>query len=604
MALGLPSNFRFDITARDRSGAAWRGVESSVQRTQRAVMGFGRMIGPLIGIAGAAGFGQLVSSALSAAEAIQDMSDRANVGTEFLQEMRFAASQMGAESRDFDDAISRLNRRLGLFVQSGGGPAAAAFRQLGLETRIASGELSDTESVFAAAVDAMQHVASQAERSALASQLFGEDSGPRLLTLMSAGTEGINAQREAARELGVVMRDDLVTQAANASDALERMGLQFSTAVNSAIAENADELVVLAEALAKVAEWAITAAGALGDLFRGIGETAGGSVGRAGDTVASVQAEIDEQTRRIGVITGGGTIADIENERLRDHYTSLMARLHTLQVAAQADATFAALIPPPAAPLAPDNSLGRNLNPSVFEGQMSGPDMAAMGPVPRQSPRSIPQQSAAIDRFFALAATKAQEFGSEQVKAQLEALHERREEFSREFGQSMADGIEAAFSGDLMEFIAKRLQRAAYDGMANALEQVGASVFDQLFGGAGQGGGGGNAIVSAVASAFGFGGGRAAGGGMQAGMMYRVGEKGPETIVSGVPAHVFANGGPRGGVEIRERLVFVSVDKSEYFETAVQQAATPIAQRSGLQAYGASEQANLNRARREKMRLR
>lgn len=607
MALGLPSDFRFDITARDRTGAAWRGVESSVQRTQRAVMGFGRMLGPLLGIGAAASFGQLVSSALSASEAIQDMSDRANVGAEFLQEMRFAASQTGGSARDFDDAISRLNRRLGLFVQSGGGPAAMAFRQLGLESRIVNGELSDTESVFAAAVEAMQGVASQAERSALASQLFGEDSGPRLLALMSQGTAGIEAQRQAARDLGVVMQDDLVAKAAAASDALERMGMQFSTSVNSAIAENADELISLAEALATVAEWAINAGAALGGLFREIGEAAGGSTERAGDTPESVQAEIDEQYRRIAVITHGGTLADIENERLRNHYIALLARLNTLKAAAEAEAALALLHPDGETPPGNDR-FGHSSAPSVFEGQMSGADMAAMGPVPRQSPRSLPQQSAAIDRFFALAARKAQEFGSEQVKAQLEELAARRAEFASEFGQAMAGGVEAAFNGDLMDYIAKRLQRAAYDGMANAFEQIGQSVFDQLFSG-GQGGdssgGATSAIVSTLASAFGFGGGRASGGAMQAGKMYRVGEKGPENIVSGVPAHVFANGANLGRqVEIRERVVFVTIDKSPYFTAAVQAAATPVAEQSGLQAYGAAEQANLDRAKRERMRLR
>lgn len=218
-------------------------------------------------IAAVRGFANMATASLQAAEALDDMANRANVGIEFLQEMRDAANNSGASARDFDDAISRLNRRLGLFQQNGGGPAAQAFQDLGLATRIASGELSDAESVFNAAVEAMQNVEGQARRSALASQLFGEDSGPRLLTLMSQGVEGVNNLRDAAREGGRVMEESLVRQASAASDALERMGNELRTRLNSAVAENADGLVALAQLLSNIATAAIEAAAAIGRFF-------------------------------------------------------------------------------------------------------------------------------------------------------------------------------------------------------------------------------------------------------------------------------------------------------------------------------------------------
>lgn len=224
-------------------------------------------------LAAARGFANLVTTSLAAAESIKDMADRANVGTEFLQEMRDVANQAGASTRDFDDAISRLNRRLGLFIQSGGGPAAQAFRDLGLEGRIATGELQDAESVFYAIAEAIEEVGTQAERSALLSQVFGEDAGPRLLSMLSMGVDGINRAAQAARDGGRVIEDSLVTQASAASDALERMNDQFSAEVNTAIAENVDQIVTVGEALATVAGSAIDATariveflGALNDL--------------------------------------------------------------------------------------------------------------------------------------------------------------------------------------------------------------------------------------------------------------------------------------------------------------------------------------------------
>lgn len=226
--------------------------------------------------AAAAGFGVLASRSLQASESIQDLADRAGVSAEFLQELRFATNQSGASARDFDDAISRLNRRFGLYVnnlQTGtgeAGPARAAFQALGLEARIMSGELQDAEQVFFAVVDALQDVESQSRRSALASQLFGEDSGPRLVALLDQGTEGISRMSSEARELGVVLDNELVANAAAASDQLEIMQTMFSAEVNRAIAENAQSLSEFARALGDIAIFAIDAAARFGEFYSGV----------------------------------------------------------------------------------------------------------------------------------------------------------------------------------------------------------------------------------------------------------------------------------------------------------------------------------------------
>jgi len=253
------------------SGQTSRTMQRHFQRAAQGINNAFRNIrGPAIA-ATAAGtaFAFMAQQSLEAVEAISDLSTRANVSAEFLQEMRFAINQSGGSARDFDDAISRLNRRFGLFLQNlrtgegEAGPAAAAFRALGLETRIVSGELTDAEGVFNAAVEGLSEVESAAQRSALASQLFGEDSGPRLVALLDRGIGGINRLREAARAAGVVLSDDLVEAGAAASDQLEIMQLQIETGFNRAIVENSEDLQVFARNIADVATAAIEAAAAM-----------------------------------------------------------------------------------------------------------------------------------------------------------------------------------------------------------------------------------------------------------------------------------------------------------------------------------------------------
>lgn len=274
------------------------------QDAGRRISGAFRAIrGPaLAATAAATGFAILAQRSLEAVEAIQDLADRADVSAEFLQEMRFATEQSGASARDFDDAISRLNRRLGLYIQNlttgegEAGPAAAAFRALGLETRIASGELADSESVFRAAVESLQDVESQAQRSALASQLFGEDSGPRLVALLNRGVGGLEDLAQAARDAGIVLENDLVANAGAASDAIEVMQRQIGAEFNRAIAENTAGLIAFAEAFSRIVVAAVQAAAAVGDFVRWTTT----ALGVQGNFELISEQDVQDQRARVG----------------------------------------------------------------------------------------------------------------------------------------------------------------------------------------------------------------------------------------------------------------------------------------------------------------
>jgi hypothetical protein len=205
--------------------------------------------GPLGGLGvgiGVSGLTRLLTDSLDAADAIAELAETANVSTGFLQQMRFAAQFNGVETRGLDDSLRRLTRRVGLFISEGGGPAAKALQRLGLASHITSGQLRGTEPIFNAVVEALQQVESQAERAALASQLFGDDFGPKLVPLLDQGTKGIAGLREEANRLGVVMSDDLIAKAAEANDALDRMGLIIGTNLTVAVAEAAPAITAFA----------------------------------------------------------------------------------------------------------------------------------------------------------------------------------------------------------------------------------------------------------------------------------------------------------------------------------------------------------------------
>jgi len=192
----------------------------------------------------------LAKRSLESADAIAKISDRLEVSTGFLQEMRHAAELTGVGTAQFEDGLSRLNRRLGLFIQDGGGPGKKAFEELGLAAEIQSGQLRGAEAVFDEAVARLGQIEDASKQAALASQLFGEDAGPRLVNLLSQGASGIETMRQEARDLGLVLDDELLRCAEGANDAMQRLTSTISANLSRGVLQAAPAIETLANTLA------------------------------------------------------------------------------------------------------------------------------------------------------------------------------------------------------------------------------------------------------------------------------------------------------------------------------------------------------------------
>ncbi|NQX95447.1 MAG: hypothetical protein HRT64_11120 [Erythrobacter sp.] len=192
-------------------------------------------LGAAAAVAAAGGLSALFVRAANAAEAIADTANKANTTTDALQELRFAANQNGTEFRDMDDALTRLTRRASLFVTEGGGPAAKAIEALNLQLTDTNGNLLQSDQIFDQIADRFGEMESNAEMAALASQLFGEDAGPRLVPLLAQGRGAIEELRDSARDLGAVMESSLVQQGARISAEMRALSQVIGNQLNAAI---------------------------------------------------------------------------------------------------------------------------------------------------------------------------------------------------------------------------------------------------------------------------------------------------------------------------------------------------------------------------------
>lgn len=177
-----------------------------------------------VGVVG--GLTALVNKSLEAAGAVGDIANRAGVTTDKLQELRFGLSQAGASAEDADAALIKLNGSFGQFVNNGTGKAAAAFKSLGIDKMIDSGQVRNTAQAFDAIVTKVQGLGSATEKAGYLAQIFGKELGPKMVEYVSQGADGIAQVTKQAHDLGLVLDAETVRGAKEAKDKLDAL---FST---------------------------------------------------------------------------------------------------------------------------------------------------------------------------------------------------------------------------------------------------------------------------------------------------------------------------------------------------------------------------------------
>lgn len=207
---------------------------------------FGSALEPLgvAGLAAAAGIAAVAAAAgqtvnaMRFADEIDDTAQKLNIGTDALQEFRFAMTEVGGEAKDADQAIADFNKVLGA-AQSGLSPRAMkGFKALGIDK-----ETLDSWASFEDAIPEISRkigeLGKESERAAVAEKL-GLGS---MLPLLRDGTEEMERLRQKAQDLGIVMDAELVAKGAQANQEFETLSSVIRVQLTSAFVELSDEVV-------------------------------------------------------------------------------------------------------------------------------------------------------------------------------------------------------------------------------------------------------------------------------------------------------------------------------------------------------------------------
>ena len=233
----------------DRSAdRASRGLGTLSDRASNLRRRMGLLSGVLAGVAGAAavgGLAALVKRSIDAADSIAKTADKLGIGTAALQELRFAANLAGVEQTTLDMALQRFTRRAAEAAK-GTGEAKDALKQMGIALKDQHGNMRRSEDLLIDVAEAFKNTKDPAERLRLAFKLFDSE-GVAMVNMLVNGGAALEATRQRARDLGIVLDEELLRNAEKAKDQLTVLGTVLSANLNKAVLEHADAIGDLAE---------------------------------------------------------------------------------------------------------------------------------------------------------------------------------------------------------------------------------------------------------------------------------------------------------------------------------------------------------------------
>ncbi len=233
MAMNLETvlKIRADVTGDNEIRGLNDKLKKSATNAGRAATGFNKLrasasgaIGamrgllPVIGVAGLAAF---ATNNLAAADAMSKLSQRTGIAAPVLDQFRKVAELSDTSIESLGRAFPALSLNMKTAADTAKGRAFEAFESLGVSLADADGELRNVDEVMLDVSDKFRGMADGAEKSALASSIFGTKLGSELIPLLNSGGDAV-------RNMGTALTQEFADDAAAFNDKIEKMQEKFS----------------------------------------------------------------------------------------------------------------------------------------------------------------------------------------------------------------------------------------------------------------------------------------------------------------------------------------------------------------------------------------
>jgi hypothetical protein len=212
-----------------RIGANIQDLQSNLAKATGQIKGFAdknsntiRALGTTFAVTGAAITGSIalmVRSASQYADQMNEVHKRTGVAVETLGRLKYVADQTESSFEAVAMGLKFLNKNL-YDASRGNQNLVATFSRLGIQVRDASGKIRNADEVLLEASDRFKEMENDAEKTAVAMQLFGK-SGETILPILNLGSQEIERLSKEAERLGMVLTEDNIKQFDEFSDALK-----------------------------------------------------------------------------------------------------------------------------------------------------------------------------------------------------------------------------------------------------------------------------------------------------------------------------------------------------------------------------------------------
>jgi Spy/CpxP family protein refolding chaperone len=204
--------------------------ETGAKRATSLAKGIGREINStLAGVFTVDKLAQFGMEAIDAAGKINDLSTQLGVTAEFLQEMKFAAEMSGGSLEGVSGALEKIAVARTKALQGNQG-LIAAFERFGVTAEeLKTAKLED---IFLKIGRAFEGVANPQQLLEPFRELAGRGAG----ALIPAMVEGLGEAAQQARNLGMVMSNEVITTLDEANDRVDMMKKTMTAGMGSLIA--------------------------------------------------------------------------------------------------------------------------------------------------------------------------------------------------------------------------------------------------------------------------------------------------------------------------------------------------------------------------------
>ena len=171
-----------------------------------------------------------------------------NFPIEDFQLWRVTARQAGVDTNKFNDSLATFTERIN-DAANGAGAGKEVFDQYGISVRDASGNIKSTNTLLDELSDAWHGNANATQTAGEAVKLFGAE-GVGFVNFLKQGSERLAEMRDRARELGVVIDEQLFDRAEAATDQIGLMSDVINAQLKTALIDILPFIVKLVEGLA------------------------------------------------------------------------------------------------------------------------------------------------------------------------------------------------------------------------------------------------------------------------------------------------------------------------------------------------------------------